>query len=136
MNYNMLLYSDFLQAWGVWCTFCRTRMCDLLLAGLGYTGCPIWKCPILKSYCGFIFGARHFSLSFLWWKNWYILIFGINMIWLNIQNLDLTENVKNEPNHRALWNFWIVFISNIKMYTFFHHKNDGEKCLPPKMKSQ
>ena len=27
-------------------------------------------------------------------------------------------------------------IPNIKMYTFFHHKNDGEKCLPPKMKSQ
>ena len=22
------------------------------------------------------------------------------------------------------------------MYTFFHYENDGEKCLPPKMKSQ
>ena len=22
------------------------------------------------------------------------------------------------------------------MYTFFHYENDGEKCLPPKMKLQ
>ena len=28
-----------------------------------HTGCPIWKCPIQKSYCGFIFGATHFSPS-------------------------------------------------------------------------
>ena len=28
----------------------------------------------------------------------------------------------------------VKFIPNIKMYTFFHHMNDGGKCLAPKMK--
>ena len=40
-----------------------------------FTGCPIWKCPILKSYCSLIFVARHFSPWFLWWKMctfWYL----------------------------------------------------------------
>ena len=36
------------------------------------TGCLIWMGWIVKSYCGFIFGARHFPPSFLWWKNVYI----------------------------------------------------------------
>ena len=48
--------------------------------------------------------------SFLWWKNVYILIFGIkkNIFFkgsflcdsANFSNLDLAENLKNEPNHR------------------------------------
>ena len=42
--------------------------------------------PILKTYCGFIYGARHFSTSL--------------------------------------------------KFSFFHYKNDGEKCLPPKMKPE
>ena len=43
-------------------------------------GVPYGWDKFLKSYCGFIFGARHFSPSFLWWKNVYTLIFGIKKI--------------------------------------------------------
>ena len=32
------------------------------------TGCSRWIGDILKSYRGFIFGARYFSPIFLWWK--------------------------------------------------------------------
>ena len=32
--------------------------------------------------------------------------------------------------------FETIFFPNIKMYTFFHHKNDEEKWLAPKMKKQ
>ena len=68
-------------------------------------GAPyVWD-KILKRYCGFIFGARHFSPSFLWWKNVYILIFGINKKnppydLAHLSNLDLAESLKNKPNHR------------------------------------
>ena len=46
----------------------------------------------------------HFSPLFLWWKNLYILIFGIKKITFsngspyNFSNLYLAENFKNEPN--------------------------------------
>ena len=111
------------------------------------TGCPIWKCPILKSYCGFIFGASDFSPSFLWWKNRYILIFGIKKIskilrvppmiwpffkiWIWLKIWKMSQIIGG-----TLWNFQKFFIPNIKMYRFFHHKNDGEKCLAPKMKPE
>ena len=76
-----------------------------------YTGCSIWKWDILKSYCDFIFGGRHFSPSFLWWKNVYILIFGIKkiqkfqrvppMIWLIFEIFSQIQILYNEPNHRG-----------------------------------
>ena len=44
----------------------------------------------------------------------------------NFINLDEAENLKNKPNYRGLFEIYKkCFISNIKMYTFFHHKNDG-----------
>ena len=63
----------------------------------------------LLSACGFIFGARNFfPIIFIVEK----CVHFVN--W----NVDLAENLK--------------FLK--KLYTFFHHKNDGGKCLTPKMK--
>ena len=47
------------------------------------------------------------------------------MIWLFFQ---LIPNLKNEPNHRI--------IPNIKMYTLFHHKNNGENAKYQKKNPQ
>ena len=61
---------------------------------------------------GFIFGARHFPPSFLWWKNLYILIFGLKMFskiskgpppydLAHFSNFQPNPNLKNEPNHKG-----------------------------------
>ena len=78
---------------------------------LSTTECLIWIWDILRGYYGFIFGARHFSPSFLWWKNVYILIFGIKkiqkfqrvppMIWLIFEIFSQIQILYNEPNHRG-----------------------------------
>ena len=60
------------------------------------------------------------------------------MIWLIFEIFSQIQILYNEPNHRGdpLKFSGFFFIPNIKMYTFFHYEIDGEKCLPPKMKSQ
>ena len=56
------------------------------------------------------------------WNNFFSLF-------AHFSNLDLAENLINEPNHMGG--------PNIKMYTYyFHYNNDGEKCLAPKIKPQ
>ena len=63
---------------------------------------------------------------------------GPPMIWHIFEIFSQIQILKNEPNHIGgpFEIFEKIFIPNIKMYRFFHHKNDGEKCLGPKMKPQ
>ena len=70
---------------------CLVQVTKLYYSVIGNLG------RFLKSYDNFVFGARHFFASFLWWKNVHILIFGIKnfftvskglpMIWLKIWNM-------------------------------------------------
>ena len=47
------------------------------------------------------------------------------------------NSASNEKLHlRGPFEIFEIFIPSIKIYTFFHHKNDGGKCLVPKMKPQ
>ena len=52
------------------------------------------------------------------------------------QNFQPNPNLKNEQNPSFEKVKKKIFFPNIKMYTFFHHKNDGGKCLALKMKPQ
>ena len=61
---------------------------------------PIWMGWNLKSYCGFVFGEKHFPPLFLWWKNVYILILGPSYDLAHFSNFQLNPNLKNEQNHR------------------------------------
>ena len=84
----------------------------------------------LRSYTG-----QAFPPSFLQWKNMYILRHIWNNFFFNFSKgppfdlahfPNLADIVKKEPNQ----------ISKSSTYTFFHHRNDTEKCLAPKMKPQ
>ena len=72
------------------------------------TVCSIWIMAILKRYCcGFDFGVGQLSLSFLLWKNVYILKTGIKNL-LNFSNdcaqfskFPPYENLEYSPNHKG-----------------------------------
>ena len=80
-----------------------------------HTGCLIWIWDILKSYRNFVFSARHFPPSFLWWKNVYILIFGIK------KKENVLAHFSNfQPNHGGGDpSKLLLLLFQISKYTYF-----------------
>ena len=67
------------------------------------TGFSIWIRWILNSYCGFVFGIRHFFLHFYTGKKFSSFSMSPLYDLARFSNFQPSPNLKTEPNHRGFF---------------------------------